>query len=181
MSVRINSGKYKGRVIEGFTLEGTRPTMERVKESLFAMLQNVIDSAVVLDLFAGSGNLGIEALSEGASYAYFVDNNKKAIKTIENNLKKLNINNATIILDDYQKALKKIDKKIDIVFLDPPYKTNYIEKSISEIEKNNILNIGGLIVCESDTINKIIFPEKYQVVKEKKYGDKFIVIIKKIC
>lgn len=179
--MRINSGKYKGRVIEGFTLEGTRPTMERVKESLFAMLQNVIDSAVVLDLFAGSGNLGIEALSEGASYAYFVDNNKKAIKTIENNLKKLNINNATIILDDYQKALKKIDKKIDIVFLDPPYKTNYIEKSISEIEKNNILNIGGLIVCESDTINKIIFPEKYQVVKEKKYGDKFIVIIKKIC
>ena len=179
--MRINSGKYKGRVIEGFTLEGTRPTMERVKESLFAMLQNVIDSAVVLDLFAGSGNLGIEALSERASYAYFVDNNKKAIKTIENNLKKLNINNATIILDDYQKALKKIDKKIDIVFLDPPYKTNYIEKSISEIEKNNILNIGGLIVCESDTINKIIFPEKYQVVKEKKYGDKFIVIIKKIC
>lgn len=181
MSVRINSGKYKGRVIEGFSLEGTRPTMERVKESLFAMLQNKIDSSIVLDLFAGSGNLGIEALSEGASYAYFVDNNKKAIKTIENNLKKLNINNATIILDDYQKALKKIDKKIDIVFLDPPYKTNYIETSINEIEKNNILNIDGLIVCESDTIDKIIFPEKYQVVKEKKYGDKFIVIIKKIC
>ena len=179
--MRINSGKYKGRVIEGFTLEGTRPTMERVKESLFAMLQNKIDSSIVLDLFAGSGNLGIEALSEGASYAYFVDNNKKAIKTIENNLKKLNINNATIILDDYQKALKKIDKKIDIVFLDPPYKTNYIETSINEIEKNNILNIDGLIVCESDTIDKIIFPEKYQVVKEKKYGDKFIVIIKKIC
>lgn len=179
--MRINSGKYKGRVIEGFSLEGTRPTMERVKESLFAMLQNKIDSSIVLDLFAGSGNLGIEALSEGASYAYFVDNNKKAIKTIENNLKKLNINNATIILDDYQKALKKIDKKIDIVFLDPPYKTNYIETSINEIEKNNILNIDGLIVCESDTIDKIIFPEKYQVVKEKKYGDKFIVIIKKIC
>lgn len=179
--MRINSGKYKGRIIEGFTLEGTRPTMERVKESLFAMLQNEVKEAIVIDLFAGSGNLGIEALSEGASYAYFVDNNKKAIKTIENNLKKLNINNATIILDDYQKALKKIDKKIDIVFLDPPYKTNYIETSINEIEKNNILNIDGLIVCESDAIDKIIFPEKYQVVKEKKYGDKFIVIIKKIC
>ena len=179
--MRINSGKYKGRVIEGFTLDGTRPTMERVKESLFAMIQNEVKEAIVIDLFAGSGNLGIEALSEGASFAYFVDNNKKAIKTIEDNLIKLDIENAKVILNDYKEALKKVDKKVDIIFLDPPYKTNYIEKSIIEIDKNDILKINGLIICESDEINKIVYTNKYQVVKEKKYGDKFIVIIKKIC
>ena len=70
--MKIISGKYKGRNIEGHNLDGTRPTMERVKESLFAIIQNYLDGAVVLDLFSGSGNLGIEALSEGASFAYLV-------------------------------------------------------------------------------------------------------------
>ena len=81
--MKVISGIYKGRVLEGFTIDGTRPTMDRVKESLFAMLQNYITGSVVLDLFSGSGNLGIEALSEGASYAYLVDSNRKATKVIE--------------------------------------------------------------------------------------------------
>ena len=178
--MKIISGKYKGRVIDGFQLEGTRPTMERVKESVFAMIQESLKDAVVLDLFSGSGNLGIEALSEGASFAYFVDHNKKAIETIKKNLNQLEIKDATVLHDDYKKALVKV-KEIDIIFLDPPYQTNYIEESIKWIEEYQVLKIDGYIICESDHLEKIVYPKNYQVVKEKKYGDKYIVIIQKIC
>ena len=94
--LKVISGKYKGRKLDGFDIVGTRPTMDRVKESLFAIIQPWIEDAVVLDLFAGSGNLGIEALSEGASFSYFVDKNKKAYTTIQKNLRLLNISNASL-------------------------------------------------------------------------------------
>ena len=81
--MKIISGIYKGRNLKGFTIDGTRPTMDRVKESLFATIQDKVVDSVVLDLFTGSGNLGIEALSNGASFAYLVDNNYKAIKMVE--------------------------------------------------------------------------------------------------
>ena len=84
--MRIISGKYKGRMLKGFDLIGTRPTMDRVKESMFATIQNKIKDSIVLDLFAGSGSLGIEALSNGSKYVYFVDKSEEAIKTIKSNL-----------------------------------------------------------------------------------------------
>ena len=84
--MRVISGLYKGRILDGFDIDGTRPTQDRVKESLFGSIQDYIEDSVVLDLFAGSGNLGIEALSNGAKECYFVDNNKIAINTINNNL-----------------------------------------------------------------------------------------------
>ena len=87
--MKIISGKYKGRNLQGFDIIGTRPTMDRVKESLFAMIQTWLNDAVVLDLFAGSGNLGIEALSQGAKYAYLVDKNRKAYRVIQNRISKL--------------------------------------------------------------------------------------------
>ena len=89
--MKIISGKYKGRNLEGFDIVGTRPTMDRVKESLFGTIQNYIDDSVVLDLFSGSGNLGLEALSEGAKYAYLVDHNHKAIKIINKNISTIGI------------------------------------------------------------------------------------------
>ena len=95
--MKIISGLYKGRNIEGYDLDGTRPTMERVKESLFAIIQNNMADAVVLDLFSGSGNLGIEALSQGAKYAYLVDYNAKAAKTIKKNLDTIGIKDAEVI------------------------------------------------------------------------------------
>ena len=91
--MKIITGKYKGRVIEGFHIEGTRPTMDRVKESLFAMIQEKVPNSIVLDLFAGSGNLGFEALSEGAKKAYLVDSNKKAIQIMKKNIKTIEILN----------------------------------------------------------------------------------------
>ena len=181
--MKIISGKYKGRTLEGYQLEGTRPTMDRVKESLFAMLQDKIPNSVVLDLFSGSGNLGIEALSNGANTAYLVDHNRKAKETIEKNIKKINIENVYVYEMDYVKALEMFDKKritFDCIFLDPPYKTNYIEKSIELIDQYQLLNEEGIIICESDDPNLIIYSKEYEVVKERKYGEKIIVLLKKI-
>ena len=180
--MKIISGKYKGRNIEGHNLDGTRPTMERVKESLFAIIQNYLDGAVVLDLFSGSGNLGIEALSEGASFAYLVDYNKKASDTIKRNLNTIGIKDAEVINLDYKKTLNYLkDKKIDLIFLDPPYKTDFIEQSIKLIDEYNILSNEGLIICENDSLDKIVYPDNYEVVKDRKYGDKWVVILRKIC
>jgi len=180
--MKIISGKYKGRNIEGFTIDGTRPTMDRVKESLFAMIQNHISNSNVLDLFSGSGNLALEALSEGASSAVLVDSNYKAIKVIENNIKNIGIENTKVLNMDYKKAIEFLSKEsFDVIFLDPPYKTNYIEESIKLITKCNILSDKGIIVCESDSLDKIIYDDNYISIKDKKYGDKYIVILKKVC
>ena len=179
--MKVISGLYKGRKIEGYDLAGTRPTMERVKESLFAIIQNNLNNSIVLDLFAGSGNLGIEALSQGAKYAYLVDSNKKATSTIKQNLSTLGIDNAEALNMDYEKALSYLKDqqiKFDLIFLDPPYKTNYIEKSIELITKYNLLTESGLIICESDSLDKIVYNEDYKIIKEKKYGDKWVVILK---
>jgi len=178
--MEIISGKYKGRNIEGFSIDGTRPTMDRVKESLFATIQNHLDNSVVLDLFSGSGNLGIEALSEGAKEITLVDSNYKAIKVIEKNLNNIGIN-ANVLNMDYKKAIEIVNNKFDIIFLDPPYKTNYIEEAIKLITKYNILNDEGIIVCESDSLDKIIYDNNYECIKDKKYGDKYVVILKKVC
>ncbi len=182
--MKVISGKYRGHILLGYNLEGTRPTMDRVKESLFAMIQFNIKDKNILDLFSGSGNLGIEALSMGSKKVYFVDNNKKAISCIRNNLNKLQVeaDKYLIINKDYQKALLEIKDrniKLDIIFLDPPYKTNYIKKSIELINDYNILNSDGLIICESDNLEKIIYYENYCQIKSKKYGDKYIVILKR--
>lgn len=179
--MKIISGKYKGRNLLGFDISGTRPTMDRVKESLFAMIQNYIDEAVVLDLFAGSGNLGIEALSEGAKFSYFVDKNRKAYNTIEKNLINLGISDASTLCMDYFKALKEFsinNISFDIIFIDPPYQTNLVEMSVADIVKLNLLNKNGIIVAESDKLEKIIFPSCLEIVKSKKYGDKWVTILR---
>lgn len=180
--MKVISGTLKGRKIDGYNLDGTRPTMDRVKESLFAMIQNYIGESICLDLFAGSGNLGIEAISEGATFVYFNDNNKKAVEIIKKNIKKFNILEKSEILNmSHKKALNELTgKKIDIIFLDPPYKTNYIEESIKLIDSNDLLSDNGIIVCESSDLNKIIYTDNFQILKEKKYGDKWVVILEKI-
>ena len=135
--MKIISGIYKGRNLSGFDIDGTRPTMDRVKESLFAMIQDNIKESIVLDLFSGSGNLGIEALSEGAKEAYLVDKNIKACKIMKENITKIGIKNANILNVDCKKALmyfKDNNIKFDVIFLDPPYNTNLIDKSINLIE-----------------------------------------------
>ena len=180
--MKVISGTLKGRNIEGYNLDGTRPTMDRVKESLFAMIQCYIADSICLDLFSGSGNLGIEAISEGSSFVYFNDMNKKAVGIIKRNVNNFNISNKSNILNtNYKRALEYLkDKKIDVIFLDPPYKTNYIEESIKLIDNYNLLSDNGIIVCESSDLDKIIYTSKLKKIKEKKYGDKWVVILQKI-
>lgn len=182
--MKIISGIYKGRNLSGFDIDGTRPTMDRVKESLFAMIQDNIKESIVLDLFSGSGNLGIEALSEGAKEAYLVDKNIKACKIMRENITKIGIKNANILNVDYKKALVYFNDnniKFDVIFLDPPYNTDLIDKSINLISNYNLLSDQGIIVCESNVLDKITYNNNYQKIKEKKYGDKWVVILEKIC
>ena len=179
--MKIISGIYKGRNILGFDISGTRPTQDRVKENLFNIINFDLPDKVVLDLFSGSGNLGIEALSRGAKYSYLVDNNPKAIDIIKKNINNLDISNAKVMKKDYKQALKYLKDnniKLDIVFLDPPYKTNYIEESIKLIDEYNLLSKDGLIICESNDLNKIVYPNVYTCKVDKKYSDKHIQILK---
>ncbi len=181
--MKVISGKYKGRNIIGFDINGTRPTMDRVKESLFAMIQNYISNSVCLDLFAGSGNLGIEALSEGSNFCYFCDSNHKAINIINSNMENIGIDDYKVLNMDYIKCLNYLsenERDFDIIFLDPPYKTDYIEKSVKLIDKLNLLKESGIIVCESDSIDKIVYPDTFTCVKDRQYGDKYVVILRKI-
>ena len=180
--MKIISGKYKGKKIDGYDLNGTRPTMDRVKESLFAMIQDYVKGSVVLDLYSGSGNLAIEAVSNGCKYAYLNDISNDSIKVINNNINSLNIKNVSISKKDASLLLKDLINnkiKLDIIFLDPPYDTNEIDKTLTLINNNiQILSKSALIVCET-TIS--INYEKYDkliVYKNKKYGQKHVNILK---
>lgn len=173
--MRIISGKYKGKKIDGYNIKGTRPTMGRVKESLFAMLNPYLDGSTCLDLFAGSGSLGLEAVSNGAKELILVDNNSIVIKTLKQNIQNMK-EDITIIKEDYESYLKKCHKKFDIIFLDPPYDKNLISKAIELIIKYNLLNDGGLLVCEYENEN-IICP--YNLIKNRSYGGKNIKVFQK--
>lgn len=172
--MRIISGKYKGKKLNGFNIEGTRPTMDRVKESLFGMIQTYIPDSIVLDLFAGSGALGLEAVSNGAKECYLIDNNIEAIKTIKENSQNFE-EQLNIIHIDYKKFLKTTDKKFDIIFLDPPYKEKQLDTSLRIIEERGLLNKNGIVICEYE----IGEPHtNLELIKEKSYGPKKIKIYK---
>ena len=174
VNLRIISGKYKGKVIKEYNIVGTRPTMDRIKESVFGMIQSYLEGSICLDLFCGSGSLGIEALSNGGKECYFVDKNKKVTEILKNNTK--DIENVYIINKDYQSFLKNTNIKFDIIFLDPPYDLFLINSAIKLIEENDLLNNNGLIICEYTKEN---IKSSYEVFKEKKYGDKYIKIYRK--
>ncbi len=180
--MKVISGTLKGRTIQGYNIDGTRPTMDRVKESLFGMIQDNIRDSIILDLFAGSGNLGIEAISNGAKKSYFIDNNKEVIKVLKKNITNFNILDKAIIkLSDWKKALNEFGNqgiKFDIIFVDPPYEYDVYEKIIDKVITLNLLNDNGLIVLEhrnlkfKNTYNKLV------LYKEKRYGDKAVNIYK---
>lgn len=182
--MKVISGKLKGRTIKGYNINGTRPTMDRVKESLFAIIQDKINGSIVLDLFAGSGNLGIESISNGASVCYFVDNNYECIKVINDNIKTFNINEQSIILKrDYLDSLKYFrdnNIKFDIIFIDPPYKYNIKNELLKKIIDYDILNDYGIIVFEYQNEEDIDNDINLELIRNKKYGDKYISIYKKL-
>lgn len=178
--MKIISGSLKGRIVKGYDIIGTRPTMQRVKESLFATIQNHINNSIVLDLFAGTGNYGIEAISNGSKFVYFNDSNPICTKVIKDNLDTFKVNNYQILNLDYMKCLEYLNNvKLDLIFLDPPYKEDYINKVLSYIDEYNMLNDNGLIICELINNNLSNNYQHFSIWKEKKYGDKRVIIYKK--
>lgn len=179
--MKVISGILKGRNIKGYDIDGTRPTMDRVKESLFASIQDYISGSIVLDLFAGSGNLGIEAISNGSKKCYFVDNNKNCIKVINDNINNFNIGDKCEVLNrDYKLALKYFcdnNIKFDLILVDPPYDYEVINEIMDLVLEYELLNDNGIIVLEYRK-DKIKEYKKYEILKFKKYGDKFISIYK---
>ncbi len=173
--MRIISGKYRGKKLKGFNIPGTRPTMDRVKESLFGIIQTYIPDSAVLDLFAGSGALGLEAISNGAKTTYLIDNSEEAIKIIKENSQNID-EDIKIIHIDYKKFLKTTEKKFDIIFLDPPYKENQLDKALKIIEERELLNDKGIVVCEYEIGNP---KTTLKLIKEKSYGPKKIKIFEK--
>lgn len=180
--MKIISGKYNGRILKGYMIDGTRPTMDRVKESVFAMIQEFVRDSIFLDLYSGTGNIGIEAISNGSKKAYLVDNNMVAIKTIKENINMLKIDNIDVIKEDAVNQLNNFINtgiKFDIIFLDPPYHTNELDKSLTIIN-NNLCLLGkrAIIVCETEI--KIDY-QKYDnltIYKTRKYGSKEVTILK---
>ncbi|MDD3341095.1 MAG: 16S rRNA (guanine(966)-N(2))-methyltransferase RsmD [Bacilli bacterium] len=178
--MKIISGKYKGRKIEGFDMVGTRPTMDRVKESLFAMIGPEVRDSTVLDLFGGTGSLGLEAISNGAKSCTFVDVNPKAIKTMKETVSKVGVTEPiTYLCKDYKKALESFIRQgiqFDLIFLDPPYHLCIIGAILKIIKEGNLLKENGMIVCEFE--EEKLESNSFTLYKERTYGSKNIKIYK---
>ena len=181
--MRIISGSLKGRVIKSYDIPGTRPTMARVKESVFAIIQNKVQDSIVLDLFSGSGNLGIESISNGSRLCYFNDINRECVKRINESIKEFNIVDNAVVLnkgwDNCLEYLRNSNVKFDLVFLDPPYKIENLNEVIEKVLKYELLNEDGIIICEvsNNYLNSFVGLE---MIKNKKYGDKIVIIYRKI-
>lgn len=177
--MRVITGSARGMVLK--TLEGNdvRPTTDKVKEAIFSAIQFEIEGRRVLDLFAGSGQLGIEALSRGAKEAVFVDSDKNAIKTVKENLAKTKLGeNACVLQTDSPAFLGMTDKIFDVAFLDPPYLTGLLQKALSRLDGR--MATGGIVVCEHPCTETL--PDKQDGLikqKEYKYGKIAVTIYRK--
>ncbi|WP_369823179.1 16S rRNA (guanine(966)-N(2))-methyltransferase RsmD [Listeria sp. ILCC792] len=151
-NMRVIAGSKKGRALKAVPGKTTRPTTDKIKESLFSIIGPFFDGEKVLDLFAGSGGLGIEALSRGAGEAVFIDQASLAVKTVKENLTACRLENQAVVYrNDAMRALKifqKNEEVFDLVFLDPPYKKQQLAKILTFLDEANLVSDGALVVCE---------------------------------
>lgn len=178
--MRISSGVFRSIKLNTLDSNKTRPTLAKVKEAIFSMISKDVYDARCLDLFSGSGALGIEALSNHASFVLFNDVSFQANKVIKENLAKIKVDNYQVVKQDYQSLLNKLDDSFDIIFLDPPYHLNLITKTINLIITNNLLNDKGLIVCEVASHDEIIEFAELELIKNKKYGQSRVLIYRRL-
>lgn len=181
--MRIITGKYRGRKIQSPKHEGVRPTIDRVKESLFNIISQDICGATVLDLFGGTGALGLECVSRGAEKVYIVDSDKDSFNLIKANAKNMT-EDISITLMDYNIALLNFSKKgikFDLIFLDPPYASKFAEFALDKIQEYDLLKDDGKIVWES--LLKLEKPQKYdckyEQIDNRTYGEIELTIYKK--
>lgn len=180
--MRIIGGRYRGFTLQSFPGENIRPTPAKIREAIFNIVGYRIIEAEFLDIFAGTGAIGIEAISRGAKNSTFIEIDNRAITIIKNNLKKICLNNHVDILQlDYLKAisyLKRNQRLFDIVFLDPPYKKDYFSKVLQEIDSTPIVKENGFIIVQHPTrleVKKEDFKNLF-FIKEKRYGISKITI-----
>ncbi len=177
--MRVITGLAKGRKLD--TLEGTdvRPTTDMVKEAVFSAIQFDIEGRAFLDLFAGSGQMGIEAISRGAKNATFIDSNPDAISVIKGNLSKTGFTDKSkVIRGEYNSFLASTNEKFDIAFLDPPYRLNILETALNAV--TDVMNKHGIIVCEHPT--DVSVPEAingFCLDRQRKYSKIIISIYRK--
>lgn len=180
--MRVIAGKYRGKKLHEFSLSSTKPTLDRVKESLFSSIQFDLIDAEVLDLFAGTGALGVECISRGAKYVDFVDTNIDAIKIIKQNLQGID-GSFAVTKSDYLQFLldaKSNGKKYDIILLDPPFATDYGEKAIEYIVANDLLTNNGIIMYEKAYTTPFELNVEGYTYTQKKYGTVGVVKIIKV-
>ena len=146
--MRVITGTARGRRLRELEGQETRPTTDRVKEGLFNIVQFAVEGRRVLDLFAGTGQLGIEALSRGAKSAVFVEQRRDAVQLIRENLKATELE-GRVVAGEAMSFLGQTREKFDLIFLDPPYGTGLLERALKEICRLDLLAAGGIIVCES--------------------------------
>ena len=180
--MRVITGKARGVVLK--TPEGmaTRPTTDRVKEALFNIIQFDIPTARVLDLFGGTGQLGIEALSREAKSAVFVDEREEACRLIRENLRRTKLEQfGRVIRSDYMAYLRTCKEKFDIILLDPPYAEVFLENSLKMITEIDILQSGGIIVAERPIGKELPWEVPgYSRSRDYKYGKTLITIYRKL-
>ena len=184
--MRIITVKAKGANF--YTLYGediTRPTSERAKEAIFSMIQFEIEGRRVLDLFAGSGQLGLEAMSRGATYSMFVDSSRDAMAVVKKNAQSARMfDECGYLVSDYRSYLRKISGKdaFDIIFLDPPYRSDDLCDALVKIHEGKVVKDTGLIVCEYDRAGLIesctAITDKYRVEKTNSYGRVYITLLR---
>ena len=179
--MRVITGKARGVSLK--TPDGlkTRPTSDRVKEALFSVIQFDLPGAIVLDLFAGTGQLGIEALSRGAGKAVFVDAQDAACGLVRENLRRTKLTDqACVIRSDYVAFLSNCREKFDFVFLDPPYAEVFLENALKKITEIDILQSGGIIVAELSVDKELPWHiEGFARSKDYKYGNTLLTLYRK--
>ena len=153
--MRVITGSARGRRLETLEGEDVRPTTDRIKEAVFSIIQFQTEGRTFLDLFAGSGQMGIEALSRGAKQAFFVDSSKKAVETVRRNLKKTGLEqNASVFQTDFRAFLSFNSQKFDIAFLDPPYKTGVLQEALGLVSRS--MSDTGVIIAENPLDEEIL-------------------------
>ncbi len=179
--MRVITGKAKGIALKAPDGMATRPTTDRVKEALFSIIQFDVPTARVLDLFGGTGQLGIEALSRDAKSAVFVDEREDACKLIRENLKRTKLDSlARVVRTDYMAFLRTCKETFDIIFLDPPYAEVFLENSLKIITEIDILQSGGIIVTERPVEKDLLFDfPGYCRSKDYKYASTILTIYRK--
>lgn len=182
--MRIIAGTARSLPLK--TIDGidTRPTTDRIKETLFNMLQNEVPSAYFLDLFAGSGQIGLEAISRGAKYAVFVENNKKAAACIEENIRFTKFTEQSkLITSDVLTALRSMEGKyhFDVIFMDPPYNQMHEKNVLSYLKDSSLIDEDTLIITEASLETSFDYLEElgYNLIKYKKYKTNAHIFIRK--